>query len=349
MPCMSSLLARVRAHLHRSSSSVQAERFLPGDGPDIVTFADETPTLGGRAFRTAPEEVEAFLTAVTPDRHRWIVLREERRIVAVLAAAQGADPALPAPFVLLIPGDAEPRLVDGIIGAVAAENHPGGVLSIVTDRQRAQQEALARQGFITVRRFSRLHRGTADAGRPCSRRGDLRLLSGSEAIQEGLSDEIRRAHNIAFSDHWGPMRKGPGEWREYLDRPTFDPELTAVLVASSEEGGRIAAYALNTRYIDTAEGTRIESAHTDYLGVLPGYRGQDLAGTLLRELWRRARLAGLRTASLGTDVDNLYDAARIYRSLGYREVETAAAHFRAAEGQGIASRDGREVAATAQS
>ncbi len=344
---MPSLLDLVRAHIAASSFQGSATPYRPEDGGAAIAFAEATPTQGGHAFRDDPAELTEFLTAVTPHKERWIAIRDGDPIVALLAASASSGPAAPAPFTLLIAGDAPQSLANALVGAVA-EDEPHAI-TIVTAQQRAQREALNRHGFAAARRFSRLHRDLVDIPAPEPHEDGLFLLDGTDIAPRGFSEELRLAHNIAFSDHWGPMTKDPQEWQAYLARRTFDRDLTLVLMDGEGAGSRIAAYALNTRYVDTATGVRVESAHTDYIGVLPPYRGRGLVGILLRELWRRARSAGLSTASLGADNENLHNAGTIYRRLGYREVETATAYVRSPKSAPIASRDAEKAESEASS
>ncbi|MGO2658387.1 GNAT family N-acetyltransferase [Mycetocola reblochoni] len=326
MPEAAPLLPRVVDELTRRGVAAAADPYRHEDAPAVLAFVDATPSLGGRAFRARSGELDAFLDGVDPTGHGRVVVRVGGGVAAVVAAAPPGD-ADPSAIVILVDGDAPAVLTDALVSATVT---PAPAQTITTDRQTSLRAALGRKGFHVVRRFSRMHRTLTGPDRAGAAPPDgLRILTGTELRREGLLDELRLTHNASFADHWGPMTKTDEQWHTYLDGPAFIPELTLAAVAEGPGGPRIAAYALNTHYVDTATGRAVESVHTDFLGVPPEYRRRGLGPLLLSELWARAAQAGLSTASLGADLENRHRAAALYRSLGYREVETATAHLRA--------------------
>jgi ribosomal protein S18 acetylase RimI-like enzyme len=116
----------------------------------------------------------------------------------------------------------------------------------------------------------------------------------------------------AFQDHWGYVPRRFEEWRQRLDRSTFDPALWFLAL----DGEQIAGVALGWQRSDTG--------WVQSLAVRRPWRSRGLASALLRQAFRAFWARGERRVGLGVDSQNLTGAVRIYERAGMHAVEQAA-------------------------
>lgn len=183
----------------------------------------------------------------------------------------------------------------------------------MTDRRRL----LASAGF-EPRRFSATMRrdlaGPAAEPVPVADPpADVRVV-GLPAVMDELQDAVRRAHNEAFSDHWGSEPIEPDDWRRSCVEGTgARPDLSFAAVDGS---GEVVGYLVSGTYPQDWEGQGFSEGWTNLLGVRPSRRGQGLARALLARAMTAYAGAGLEQAGLAVDVDNPR-ALELYTGLGY--------------------------------
>ena len=97
-------------------------------------------------------------------------------------------------------------------------------------------------------------------------------------------DEVRRAHNAAFTRHHGSSERDPEAWQCAVHRAARLPPRP--VRASPLEDGAVVGYVLAYVYeADTAaRGTR--EVVLGQIGVLPPARGRGVAGALIAEVLR---------------------------------------------------------------
>ena len=116
---------------------------------------------------------------------------------------------------------------------------------------------------------------------------------------------VYRAHEEAFSDHWGHTPRSYEEWKHrVIENDDFDPTLYFV----AWEGDEIAGYSL-CRY-------RMDNAWVGTLGVRRPWRKRGLGLALLNhslgEFYKRCE----PVISLGVDAGNPTGATRLYKKAG---------------------------------
>lgn len=118
----------------------------------------------------------------------------------------------------------------------------------------------------------------------------------------------------AFADSLGEEMPTEARYDEFLNDPSFAPQLWQVAF----DGDRVAGQILN--YLGDPEpgGTRI--GWTEGISVQPEYRRRGLARALLARSLRAVRDAGATSAGLGVDLRNPNHAVDLYESMGYRIV-----------------------------
>ncbi len=143
-----------------------------------------------------------------------------------------------------------------------------------------------------------------------------------------LDDEVRRAHNIAFRDHFGSTERTPEEWRQYFTGTrAFRPDLSLLALADGSGTGEghadVAGFLLGYIYdADVAAKGRREVL-LGQLGTLPAYRGRGIGSALLARALADWAAAGHEYACLGVDTANGTGALGLYERAGLRVVKTS--------------------------
>jgi mycothiol synthase len=127
-------------------------------------------------------------------------------------------------------------------------------------------------------------------------------------------DEVRRAHNAAFTRHHGSSERDPASWQVmFTGQRAFRPELSRLALVDDA----VAAYALVYVYESDTRATGIADAHFGQIGTLPEHRGRGLATVAIAASLRAAADAGCGRASLQVDSENVTGALRLYEGLGF--------------------------------
>jgi mycothiol synthase len=198
-----------------------------------------------------------------------------------------------------------------------AERHPEapGALTVEVPGAMRSLEALVRRAGLAAERWYReMQRPLADLPRvPPVRDVDLVPFTWDR------DDEVRRAHNAAFTRHHGSSERDPQAWQGlFTGQRGFRPDLSRLAVEDGAVVGYVLAYVYEA---DTAaRGTR--EVVLGQIGVLPTARGRGVAGALIGEVLRVAAAGDCVSAGLGVDTDNVTGALRLYEGLGFRAVRT---------------------------
>lgn len=145
----------------------------------------------------------------------------------------------------------------------------------------------------------------------------LRLVPWSAA----RDDALRRVHNEAFADHWGFQPWSAETWAQWESgHRNFRPEWSHVAL----DGDEIAGYALSAAWEQDWESLGFREGWTNKLGVRRPWRGRGLAKALLAASMRSYAAAGMASAGLEVDTENLTGAVALYEGLGYRPAHRTA-------------------------
>ena len=165
-------------------------------------------------------------------------------------------------------------------------------------------------GFTAVRHYMDMRR-------------DLSVALPAEPTVDGVrivpyetkfAEAVRRAHNQAFTDHWGSEPVRPEDWwRDFVGNPRFRADLSFVALAGDE----VAGYSVN--YCSEADwaASDVRDAWIGQLGVLRTWRGRGLATALLVRSMARFRDATMEAASIGVDAQNPTGAVAVYERVGF--------------------------------
>lgn len=136
-----------------------------------------------------------------------------------------------------------------------------------------------------------------------------------QPFDESLAADVYRAHDEAFSDHFGhvdePFEAGFARFKHMHmeDKQAYDPTLWFVAM----DGDQVAGYSIcriNRQDEDKSEGW------VNILGVRRNWRKRGLGMALLQHSFSEFYKRGLRVAGLSVDASNLTGALELYKRAG---------------------------------
>jgi mycothiol synthase len=201
--------------------------------------------------------------------------------------------------------------------ALHAERHPEapGALTVEVPGGMPSLESLVRRaGLQAERRYREMQRPLTDLPEP-------RPVPGANIVPFAWDrdDEIRRAHNAAFTRHHGSSERDPASWQAlFTGQRGFRPDLSRLALEDGAVVGYVLAYVYEAD--TTARGTR--EVVLGQIGVLPPARGRGAAGALIAEVLQAASRSDCESAGLGVDTENVTGALRLYEGLGFRTVRS---------------------------
>jgi mycothiol synthase len=182
-------------------------------------------------------------------------------------------------------------------------------------------ESLARRAGLSAERWFRDMERSLDDLPPVRPVAGVRLVP----FTWDRDDEVRRAHNAAFTEHHGSSERDPESWTAlFTGQRAFRPELSVLALEDDAVVGYLLAYVYEA---DTAATGRQES-YFGQIGVLPHARGRGLASAVIARALAAAADDGCVGASLGVDSENVTGAVRLYENLGFEAVRTQVAWSR---------------------
>lgn len=195
--------------------------------------------------------------------------------------------------------------------AASGREVPARIATFVDDGAQGKAEILAAAGFAPRRYYVDMRRDLHEPIPAVHLRDGLVLVTWSPE----LDDQVRRAHNDAFADHWGSEPHTPETWRE--GRTCFAPAWSFVVLDRSDDRSPVAGYLLSSRYEQDWPTLGYSEGYIDLLGVRREWRGKRVATALLTQAMRAYAAEGIEYAGLGVDTENPSGAFGIYSALGF--------------------------------
>ena len=195
---------------------------------------------------------------------------------------------------------------------VHAERHPGSpaVLAVEVYTSMPSLEALVRRAALEQERFYFVME------RPLTDLPPVPEVDGVALVpfDWDRDDEVRRAHNAAFTEHHGSAERDPTTWQTlFTGQRGFRPELSSLAVAD----GAVVAYSLAYVFEADTAANGYETVDLGQIGVLPSVRGRGLAKATIAAVLRAAAERGFRAAALQVDSENVTGALGLYEGLGF--------------------------------
>jgi mycothiol synthase len=180
-----------------------------------------------------------------------------------------------------------------------------GVPSAMTSLERLARRA----GFEPVQYYFSMARPLTEL--PTRRTVEGIDLAPFDPVRD---DEVRRAHNVAFVDHFGTAERDAYAWQTWFTgQKAFRPELSTLALADCA----VAGYALVYEHEADTAATGVREAYFGQIGVLPAARGRGVASAVIAASLHAAADAGLGRAGLTVDSSNTTGALRLYEGLGF--------------------------------
>jgi mycothiol synthase len=197
-------------------------------------------------------------------------------------------------------------------GELHRERHPGmpgrfavGVAAANTSLERLVQRA----GFEPVQYYFVMRR-------PLEALPPLRSVDGVDLVPFDVArdEEVRRAHNRAFVDHFGTAERDAYAWQTWFTgQKAFRPELSLLALAD----GAVVGYSLVYEHDADTAATGVREAYIGQAGVLPDCRGRGVASACIVASLHAAAADGMDRAGLTVDTHNTTGALGLYERLGF--------------------------------
>jgi mycothiol synthase len=200
-----------------------------------------------------------------------------------------------------------------VIHAADAPDVPARFSTTVLAGRRDQADLVAAAGMRPGRHTFLM---VADLGEPVPLpQVPVGIRVGAFDAQQG--EELRMAHNEAFSDHPDSTPISAEFWATFMVRAAHDRHHLSLV--ARDESGSVAAYVFAHEYAVPPSGGPGPELHVPYVGTLPRHRRRGLAGSLLSRVLALGREAGYVTASLNVDTANPTGALGLYERAGFRQ------------------------------
>jgi len=290
----------------------------------LVAAAEEADRTG--EHWSAEDLAEFWLNdLVAPTRDSLVVCAEDGAVVGWATAI--APPTFRKTFRIGLEGRVHPEWRRRGIGRALlawqldrgaqlhAERHPEapGAVTVLAPTTMTSLEGLLRRAGLRQERWYFVME------RPLTGLPAVPVPEGVELVPFSWDrdDEVRRAHNAAFTEHHGSAERDELTWRTwYTGQRSFRPDLSVLAIAD----GAVEAYVL--AYVFDADTAATGVRETDFgqIGVLPSARGRGLAKATIAAALRAAAERDCGRAGLQVDSENVTGALGLYEGLGFRTV-----------------------------
>jgi mycothiol synthase len=195
---------------------------------------------------------------------------------------------------------------------VHAQRHPGAPARLTVTAYTSMPDLTAllrRAGLVEARWFFHMSRPLTDLPAPRPVDG-VRLVP----FSWDRDDEVRRAHNAAFTEHYGSSERDTASWQVmFTGQRGFRPDLSVLAI----EDGAVVAYVLAYVYEANTAVLGERETYFGQIGVLPQARGRGLSKATIVQALRVAAANDCQIAGLQVDSDNVSGALGLYESLGF--------------------------------
>ncbi len=182
-----------------------------------------------------------------------------------------------------------------------------------SDREPGRAALFESLGMVPVRTYVNMARPIDGNLPPVELPAGYRLRAMSP---EHDAETVWRVDNAAFRDHWGFFGFPLEEFRVWMTRPSFRPELW--ILAEEESTGQAAGIVLCTIDPDWIAHSGRQEGWVNTLAVLREHRHRGLGTALLVHGMHLLHARGMGSATLGADSENLTGAVRLYERVGFQ-------------------------------
>jgi mycothiol synthase len=186
---------------------------------------------------------------------------------------------------------------------------PGRLVAAAYPAMTSAARLFERAGFEVERYYNAMERPLDDVP-------EVRPAPGVDLVPFtwDRDDEVRRAHNAAFTEHHGSSERDELAWRSWFTgQRAFRPGLSVLALAD----GAVVGYVLAYVYEADTRATGVRTAHLGQIGVLPAARGRGVASAAIAAALAAAAADGCRKAALDVDTENSTGALALYERVGF--------------------------------
>jgi mycothiol synthase len=306
-----------------------ARPIAPDDVPAIAAMLAAAEAVDRTGVHESAEDLTGWWVNDLVDlaRDSTLVSTADGELVGYAAAI--APPTFRDAFDVYLEGRVHPRWRGRGVGRallawqlergaqVHAERHPEAPARLTVSAYTSMPDLAAllrRAGLAEARWFAHMSRPLTELPEP-------RAVEGVELVPFSWDrdEEVRRAHNAAFTEHYGSSERDAASWQVmFTGRQAFRPDLSVLAL----EDGAVVAYTL--AYVHEGQTAALGERETYFgqIGVLPQARGRGLSKATIVQALRAAAEHDCQLASLQVDNDNSSGALRLYESLGFTTTHT---------------------------
>jgi mycothiol synthase len=134
--------------------------------------------------------------------------------------------------------------------------------------------------------------------------------------------KIWDAAGEAFQDHWGATEWRDEWFRQWQEKPIFDPKLWQV----AWDGDEVAGMVLNFIHQEENAEFNRKRGYTEEISVRRPWRKKGLARALIARSFKILKNQGMTEAALTVDAENISGALKLYEDMGFRTVKRHATY-----------------------
>lgn len=200
--------------------------------------------------------------------------------------------------------------------AAKEQNLPAKLRAYSREDKTDEMRLLEKQGFAVDRYFWTMARSLCEPIPEPEFPANFSLthVSGEQDIQPWVE-----MFNQSFIDHWNHHDLTVETVRYWMSDPNYQPELDLIAISGDRKFAAFCDCQIKPQE-NASSGSK--EGWIELLGTRRDFRKMGLGKAMLLAGLHRLKAAGANTAKLSVDADSLTGATKLYKSVGFRPMET---------------------------
>jgi mycothiol synthase len=200
--------------------------------------------------------------------------------------------------------------------AAKERNLPAKLRAYSREDKTDEIRLLEKQGFAVDRYFLTMARSLSEPIPEPEFPANFSLthVSGEQDIQPWVE-----MFNQSFIDHWNHHDLTVETVRYWMSDPNYQPELDLIAVSGDRKFAAFCDCQIKSHENANSDN---KEGWIELLGTRRDFRKMGLGKAMLLAGLHRLKAAGANTAKLSVDADSLTGATKLYKSVGFRPMET---------------------------